>query len=314
LWDRRRFLGVEVPLLLQFSIALFTGMVAATLVPPVRKSIPRPVEVGMWAALVIVCVAGVVSITNPIVRELTSAAVWGADRIITTTAGLLLAGFIGWIFEHRFPIASWVSVACLIDILVLALVRSHRKSKGWEPAVRLREWMELPRQAVPASEPVHVPYAIDEINQRWAAATAVAGAAMLSGLIRFSIWARGVLLPRQAERLAHAAAVGRVESRARLESFRDTASHLRFAARAWYAAAGAPAVNGISATATEAVRALKAGQRGVTAEPAAGRMVDIHVLLSAQSIGWYGPIRPAPAAPLEEEEEDAAGNTGRLAS
>ena len=36
----RRSHGVEVPLLLQFSIALFTGMVAATFVPPVRKAIP----------------------------------------------------------------------------------------------------------------------------------------------------------------------------------------------------------------------------------------------------------------------------------
>jgi hypothetical protein len=314
LWNRRRFLGVEVPLLLQFSIALFTGMVSATLVPPVRKSIPRPVEVGLWVALVIVCVVGVGSITNPIVRELTSAAFWGVDQIITTTAGLLVAGIIGWILEHRFPIASWVAVACLIDILLLALVRSHRKSKGWEPVVRLREWMELPRLATPAREQVAVPYAIDVINRRWAAAIAVAGAAMVSGSIRFSIWARDVLLPRQAERLAHAAAAGRVGSRAQLESFRDTASHLRFAARAWYAAAGVPAVNGFAAKATEAVRALKAEQRGVTAEPAAGRVVDIHVLLSAQSIGWYGPIRPAPAAPIEEEEEDAAGHTGRLAS
>ena len=285
-------------------------MVAATLVPPVRKSIPRPVEVGLWVALVIVCVIGLVSITNPIVRELTSATLWGVDQIITTTAGLLVAGIVSWIFEHRFPIASWVAVACLIDILVLALVRSHRKSKGWEPAVRLGEWMEFPRLAAPASQPVAVPYAIDELNRKWAGTAAVAGAAVLSGLIRLSIWVRDVLVPRQAERLAHAAAVGRVESGARLESLRDTASNLRFAARTWYSAAGVPAVNGMSAKAAEALQAVKA----VAAEPVAGRGVDVHVLLSAQSIGWYGPMRPAPAAPVEEEEEYASGQSGRLAS
>jgi len=283
---------VEVPLFLQFSIALFTGMVAATLVPPVRKSIPRPVEVGLWAALVVVCVIGLVSITNPVVRELTSAAFWGVDQVISTTVGLLIGGVVSWISEHRFPIASAVVVVCAIDIFVLAALRSRRAGNAWQPQVRLVEWMELPRLA-PTPQPVVVPYALDELNEKWAAAAAVAGTAILSGLIQFSIWARDVLLPRQAERLAHAAAVGRVESRARLESFRDIALQLQFAARAWYAA------NSV--------------QRGTSA-PATRRAVEIHVLPSAQSIGWYGPMRPAPAVTAEEEDESASGNTGRLAS
>jgi hypothetical protein len=311
--DGRRFLGVEVPLFIQFSIALFTGTVAATLVPPVRKSIPRQVEVGLWTALIVVCVIGVVSITNPVVRELTSAAFWGVDQIISTTVGLLIGGIVSWIAEHRFPIAGIVLVAGCLDLLALAVIRSYRAGKGWQPDVRLREWMELPR-LTPAPQPVVVPYALDEVNRKLAAATAVAGAAMLTWLIQFSIWTRDVLLPRQAERLAHAAAIGRVESHARLESFRDTAAQLHFAARAWYAAAGVPAVNGIAERATEAVRAVKVGQGGVAAGLATGRIVDIHVLLSAQSIGWYGPMRPAPAATAEEEEEGAPGHTGRLAS
>jgi hypothetical protein len=305
---------VELPLMLQFSIALFTGMVAATLVPPVRKSIPRPVEVGLWIALIIACVLGIVSITNPVVRELTAAAFWGVDQIITTTAVLIGAGIVGWISENRFSIATAVLLLCGADILALAMIRSHRKAKAWQPVVRLGEWMELPRLARPAPAAVVVPYAIDELNRKWGAAVAVAGAAILTGLINFSIWARDVLLPRQAERLAHAAAIGRVESRARLESFRDTASQFQFAARAWFVAAGVPAVNGLAARANDAVRAAKAAQRGAAGQPATRRVVDIHVLLSAQSIGWYGPMGPAPAAPVVEEEEDASGHKGRLAS
>ena len=304
---------MEVPLFLQFSIALFTGMVAATLVPPVRKSIPRPVEVGLWIALIVACVIGVVGITNPTVRELTSAAFWGVDQIITTTVGLIGAGIVGWLVEHRFPIANLVVLGCGADIIALAMLRSFRKSKGWQPHVRLLEWMELPRLTTPAPEPVVVPYAIDELNRKWAAASAVVGAAILTGLINFSIWARDVLLPRQAGRLAHAAAVGRVESRARLESLRDTASQLQFAARAWYAAAGAPAVNGLAVRAGEALLAVK-GRQPVAAEPTTGRVVDIHVLLGAQPLGWYGPLRPAPALTDEEEEEDVSEHTGRLAS
>jgi hypothetical protein len=304
---------VEVPLLLQFWIALFTGMVATTFVPQLRRAIPRPVEVGLWIALIAVCVIAVVGITNPVVRELTSSTLWGVDQIITTMVGLLGAGIAGWIYEHRFPVATGVVVVYWIDVMALALLGSYKASQSWQPEVRLREWMELPRLA-PALQPVAVPYAIDDLNRRWAAVTAVAGAAILTALIRLSIWARDVLLPREAERLAHAAAVGRVESRARLESFRDTASQLRFAARAWYAAAGVPAVSGLTVKATGAVRAVKGDRRGVAAQPTSGRVADISVLVGEQSVGWYGALRPAPAVPVEEEEENASRHTGRLAS
>ena len=303
-----------MPLLLQFSIALFTGMVAATLVPPVRKSIPRPVEIALWVALVIVCVIGVISITNPHARELTTSAFWGVDQVINTLVGLFGAGILSWIADHRFTIATGVMLVSAIDCLVLAMVRSYRQACTWRPQVRLGEWMELPRLA-PATEPAVVPYAIDELNRKWAAAFAVAGGALLAWLANFSIWARDVLLPRQAERLARAAAVGRVESRARLESLRDTASQLQFAARSWYVAAGAPAVSGLAARASEAVRTVTTAQGGEGLGVKAGRMADVHVLLNAQSIGWYGPLRPAVTAPTEEEEEeDATGRADRLAS
>ena len=140
---------------------------------------------------------------------------------------------------------------------------------------------------------------------------AVAGAALLTWFVNFSIWARDVLLPRQAERLVRAAAGGRVESRARLERLRGTAEQLQFAARSWYAVAGAPAVNGIATKATEAVRTI--GRSAEEAELRPGRMVDIRVLLSAQSLGRYGSMRPAPTVNGEEDEDDSE-QTGRLAS
>jgi hypothetical protein len=309
-----RFLGVEVPLLLQFSIALFTGMVAATLVPPVRKSIPRPVEILAWTALVVACVIGVTSITSPQARELTTSAVWGIDQVISTLVGLLGAGFVGWLVDNRFMVATVVVFVLGADMLALAMVHSHGKSRGWQPQVRLKEWMELPRLTLPARQPVVVPYAIDELNRKWAAASAVAGAALLAWLVRFAIWSRDVVLPRQAERLAHAAAVGRVGSRAGLESLRDTAAQLQFAGRAWYTAVGAPAVNDLATKATAAVRAVRSGRSAGAPGLAQSRAVDIRVLLSAQSIGWYGPMRPAPIVREEEEEKDATGQADRLAS
>jgi hypothetical protein len=304
---------VEVPLLLQFSIALFTGMVAATLVPPVRKSIPRPVEILAWTALLLACVIGIIGIASPNARELTMSAVWGIDQVTSTLVGLLGAGLVGWLADNRFAVATVVMFVLGADILALALVRSYRKSRGWQPRVRLIEWMELPRLAPATPQPVAVPYALDELNRKWGAAAAIAGAALLTWLLNLAIWSRDVLLPRQAERLARAATAGRVGSRAGLESLRDTAAQLQFAARAWYTAAGAPAVNDLTTKATTAVRSVRTARGAEAPGLAPSRAVDIRVLLSAQSIGWYGPVRPAPAV-REEEEEDASQQTDRLAS
>ena len=298
-------------MLLEVSIALCTGMVAATLLPPVRKSTPRPIEIGMWAVLIVACVIGVLSITNPNARELTTSAFWGVDQVLTTLVGLLGAGVLGWLAEHRFTIATWVTFIFLADILALAILYSYRHRHGWQPRVRLVEWMELPRLA-PAPQPATVPYALDGLNRKLAAATTLAVAAFLTWLVNFSIWMRDVLLPRQAERVARTAAAGRVESRARLESLRDTAAQLQFAARAMYTVAGAPAVSGIAEKATDAMRSAGGGQRAA-AEFASGKVAEIRILLSAQPIGWYGTVGPAPVN-QGEEEGDESGQTGRLAS
>jgi hypothetical protein len=301
---------VDEPLILQFSIALVTGMVAATLVPPVRRVVPRPVEIALWAVLVVVCVIGVLSITNPRARELTASAFWGVDQVLSTLVSLLWAGFVGWLIDNRFAIANFGLVAFGIDVMALALLTSFKKGRGWQPRVRLFEWMELPRESV-AAQPAEVPYAIDGLNRKWAAAMAGAAAALLTWLVNFTIWARDVLLPSQAERLARATATGRVESRARLETLRDTAAQLQFAARSWYAVAGVTAVNGLATKATEAARTIARSAEEADLRP--GRMVDLRILLSAQSLGWYGPARPAPPVHTEEGEDESQ-QTGRLAS
>ncbi|TMF64308.1 MAG: hypothetical protein E6I17_14330, partial [Chloroflexi bacterium] len=79
---------MEMPLLLQFSIALFTGMVAATFVPPIRRSIPRPVEVLLWVALITACAIGLSSVTSENARNLTTSVVWATDQVINTILGL----------------------------------------------------------------------------------------------------------------------------------------------------------------------------------------------------------------------------------
>jgi hypothetical protein len=303
---------VEVPLLLQFSIALFTGMVAATFVPPVRRAIPKPVEIVLWVAFVCVCVLGVASIDDPNARELSTSAVWGADQIISTTFGLMLGGIGAWTVEHKFAIASWLIIIAGADIFALMFLGWVRSAQPWQPRVRLGEWLELPvtvREPTPASKPLTAAEPLAGLGRRIGAWGAVLGTAALAKLVELSIRVRDEMAPRHASRLAHAATTGRVESRARLESLRDATAHLHYAARSWYTAAGEPV---LSALASRTAQAARRGLKPVALKP--GEIVDIQALLSAQSIGWYGPLTAGPLPPPGEKDAAESQRSDRLAS
>jgi hypothetical protein len=307
---------VEGPLFLQFSIALFTGLVAATFVPTVRRSIPRFVEVVFWVGLVVACTIGFISITDPNARELSASAAWGVDQLITTLVALSLGGVVSWLSENRFVLATWLVIIAGVDILVLVLRASMRVGMGWQPRTRLGEWMELPVPAAQPRQPVPAADPLAGLNRRFAGVTAVLATAALAKLVVLSIWIRDVALPREAQRLAYTAEAGRVESRARLESLRDATALLQFAARAWYAAAGEPAVNTLAVKATDVVRTARAAQRGFR-PPALrpGQVIDIQALLSAQSIGWYGPLSALPKPQLDgDDDADQSQRSDRLAS
>jgi hypothetical protein len=301
-----------MPLLLQFAIALCTGMVAATFIPPVRKAIPRPVEVLMWIALIVVCSLALVAMSDSSARNLTTSVLWGADHVINTVVGLLLGGVVSWIYDHRFPIAAWLVLLAGADLFALVFLRSMRKARPWQPRVRLGEWMEMP---VPAPARTRVAQAdpLVDVNRRLAAGSVVLGAAMLARTVDLSIWLRNVILPREARRLAEAARVSRAGSHARLESLRDAAAHLQYAARAWYEAAGEPAMSGLAGKAGTTARAAGKALRPVALKP--GQVIDIQALLSAQSIGWYGPVTAAPAETTRGDiDADQPQKTDRLAS
>jgi hypothetical protein len=301
-----------MPLLLQFAIALCTGMVAATFIPPVRKAIPRPVEVLMWIALIVVCSLALVAMSDSSARNLTTSVLWAADHVINTVVGLLLGGVVSWIYDHRFPIAAWLVLLAGADLFALVFLRSMRKARPWQPRVRLGEWMEMP---VPAPARTRVAQAdpLVDVNRRLAAGSVVLGAAMLARTVDLSIWLRNVILPREARRLAEAARVSRAGSHARLESLRDAAAHLQYAARAWYEAAGEPAMSGLAGKAGTTARAAGKALRPVALKP--GQVIDIQALLSAQSIGWYGPVTAAPAETTRGDiDADQPQKTDRLAS
>ena len=301
-----------MPLLLQFAIALCTGMVAATFIPPVRKAIPRPVEVVMWVALIVVCSLALIAMNDSSARNLTTSVLWGADHVINTIAGLVLGSIAGWIYDHRFPIATWLVMLAGADLFALVLLRSVRRARPWQPRVRLGEWMEMPVPA-PARARVAPADPLVDVNRRLAAGSVVLAGGLLARTLDLSIWLRNVILPREARRLAEAARVGRAGSHARLESIRDAAAHLQYAAHAWYEAAGEPAVSGLAGKAGTTARAAGKALRPVALKP--GQVIDIQALLSAQSIGWYGPVTTAPAETTRGDiDADQPQKSDRLAS
>jgi hypothetical protein len=297
------------PLGLQFSIALCTGMVAATFAPSVRRSIPRWFEVALWVALIFVCWLGIATINHPQVRELTDSVNWAIGRILSTLLGLAGASLTGMVAANRFAIAGAVVFVFWTALLALALIRSRRQGLGWQPEVRLRDWMVLPRATAPAAVVAPVgPTAIDEVNERLAVASAVAGAAAATWSVQFLIWARDVGLPRAEARLALAAAVGRVETKVWLESVRETASELESGARTRFASSG-PEVNKLALRVAAILNGVvDAEQRIMPGAKSIAQVVDLQALQIAQTLGR---IEKAAASTDEEENAD---QPDRLAS
>jgi hypothetical protein len=276
---------------MQLSVALLAGTAAAMMVSPVRRSVPRWVEAAIWLGLIVACWLAVTNLKEANVRYLTESLAWGVDQIVKTSMGLMFAGVVAWMSDHRYPIAYAVLILLGADALLLAMVRTHRQAEQSLPRIMLGEWIELPLHPVPAR--VEVPYAMDEWNGRAERAAAMLGAAFLTWLVNLMIWARDVFVPQARARQAQVVAAGHVRATAGLESLRGRAIHLQAAARM-----------------RRAGRVFGEADHALTDE----QVISITALLRAQSIGWYGPIvpvRPSVGSNTEKGQED---ESDRLAS
>lgn len=185
----------------EILIAAFAGMV---LIATFRKGTPRAVEIVLWVGLVWACFLGLTSAHNQQARALTAATVWGVSQMVGTIAGLLEQGALGWVADRRFAIADWVVLLFGVDLLVLTLMLTRREAAGWQPRVRLGEWMELPRLSRPVAAPATVS-AVEEINQRFNLWAPVATAAALTWLTLLLIWTGDVVIPTTGRKLKGAA-------------------------------------------------------------------------------------------------------------
>jgi len=286
-------------------------MVAATFMPTVRRLIPRWFEIALWVALIFVCWLGVAGIRDPHARELTSSINWALGQIVNTLVGLAGLSLLDMLRANRFGIANAMVTLFGADLLALALLSSYREGRGWQPQVRLREWMELPALPAPVLAMAPQPDAVEELNERLAAATVTAGAAAATWSVQFLIWARDVGLPRAEERLALAAAVGRIETKVLLEAIRETARELESDAHS-LVARSAPEVNKLALRVAAILHGVTDAEQRVS--PSAGNLaqvVDIQALRIAQSLGRSG---RAQSTEKKDEIDNDPEHPDRLAS
>jgi hypothetical protein len=262
-------------------IALFAGLVAFAIM---RRGTSRPVELVLWIGLVWVCVLGVTSTHDKQTRELTSAAAWGLAQTASTVGGLMGQNLLAWLGEHQVQVATWVVLVFCVDLLLVVLLHAHREAVGWQPRVRLRDWLEMPRPGKPEPAPARVASGADQLNEqfnRWAP-RATAGALMNVTLLL--IWSLDVLLPAAAQRLRYAAfAVNRARS--------------RVADRAYGALAEPSRLSKVVDIETLAARAV--GVRGW-----AGDALD--QVASAPQLGWisgYEALAPAVDGGIEDDDD-----------
>lgn len=188
----------------ELLIAVFAGAVA---IATMRKHTPKAVELLLWVGLVWVCLLGVTGIHDTQARDMTVAAFWGITQVVTSVVGLAILGVEQWLIDNRFLLADWGVLIAGVDLLVLAFLTSRRNARGWQPQVRLRDWMEFPRLAEPRPVPVTVS-ATDEINRRFNVWAPVAAAAALTWTTLFLIWTGDVAVPvigRRLRSVAHTA-------------------------------------------------------------------------------------------------------------
>lgn len=239
-------------------IALFAGLVAVAIM---RKNTPRPVELLLWAGLVWVCVLGVTSVHDKPARDLTLATWWGLLQLVGSLIGGLQQGVLQWVIDNRFFIADWAVLLAGADLLLLAYLRSRREAAGWQPQVRLRDWMELPRYSEPKPAPVTVS-AVEEINRKFNLWAPVAAAAAVTWTTFFLIWTGDVAAPSIGRRIRMAAVMAN-GARRQVASRRLTAQVIEMAdlprraagvrsrATTWLAQAGEhPEVNWLGGFAT----------------------------------------------------------------
>ena len=147
------------------AFTVVVGLLAATLVPGIRRRIPRGVELTCWALLLPLAVVLFTTDVDPRVTRANTSISWGVFGIAVTQASFVLAAMGDWVSTNRFQIATWVVAFAGADAFALVLLHSHRA--GAKAArVHLAEWFELP---LPVAATMPAEDAVAELDRAIAA-------------------------------------------------------------------------------------------------------------------------------------------------
>jgi len=153
----------------RFVLVLFIGMASAMMLPSVRRSVPRWFESLIWIGLIGASWLTIINVQGAGARSLTDSVIWGAGQMANDLIDSLAANVRAWLVAHRFGIAYSVVLVAVLDVFVLAVLRSHRHAKSSLPRVKLGEWFEL---QLPEPGRASVPSVASRANLRLAPASA----------------------------------------------------------------------------------------------------------------------------------------------
>lgn len=171
-------------------VGIFAAMAGILLL---RRRNPKLIELAVWSGLVIVCFLAVTRSHDAQARALTSALVWAVGQMIGSVVGSLGHGAFRWTDGTRLVIADWAVLLFGAAALALTLVRARRQAEGWQPAVKLRDWIEMPRTARPKPAPAP---AVEMINRRLRVWASTAAGAVVGGTAPAATWLHVVPIPR----------------------------------------------------------------------------------------------------------------------
>lgn len=121
------------------------------LLAPVRRTVPRWIEAGIWLGLIASGWLTVTNVQGTNARFLTDSVAWAASQVVGASLELLTANLKGWLVAHKYGIADSVVLVALLDLFMLALLESRRQAKKSGPRVMLGEWFEFqPARLAPA--------------------------------------------------------------------------------------------------------------------------------------------------------------------
>jgi len=114
-----------------FLVALTTGLVAATLVPAIRKELPRRLEMAIWLVFVFTCWTAYINVRDPRARILVGDLSWASGQLVRSTAALSALTLVSWLGSHPLVVASLFALGGLAIAIAVRGMSASLVEQAW---------------------------------------------------------------------------------------------------------------------------------------------------------------------------------------